>query len=165
MVEVEDQKGSILSPLLLLLRRERERERERETMMRRAMIASVFTSRRRFCGRSSATPIEETFFNFGFGKNESQSVSSSFRTSSGLKALVKFFSTGGGPTLKEETTLVPVFVDGREVHVQKGVTVLQACEQAGVHVPRFCYHPRLSIAGNCRMCLVEVEKSPKPGAL
>ena len=46
----------------------------------------------------------------------------------------------------------------------KGVTVLQACEQAGVDVPRFCYHQRLSIAGNCRMCLVEVEKSPKPVA-
>ena len=40
----------------------------------------------------------------------------------------------------------------------------QACEEAGVHVPRFCYHERLSIAGNCRMCLVEVEKAPKPVA-
>tara|TARA_B110000977_G_scaffold192204_1_gene265393 strand:- start:8690 stop:9556 length:867 start_codon:yes stop_codon:yes gene_type:complete len=57
-----------------------------------------------------------------------------------------------------------VFVDGVETHVPKGVTVLQACEQAGVDVPRFCYHQRLSIAGNCRMCLVEVEKSPKPVA-
>ena len=60
--------------------------------------------------------------------------------------------------------VVPVFVDGVETHVPKGVTVLQACEQAGVDVPRFCYHQRLSIAGNCRMCLVEVEKSPKPVA-
>ena len=60
--------------------------------------------------------------------------------------------------------MVPVFVDGVETHVPKGVTVLQACEQAGVDVPRFCYHQRLSIAGNCRMCLVEVEKSPKPVA-
>jgi len=57
-----------------------------------------------------------------------------------------------------------VFVDGVETNVPKGVTVLQACEQAGVDVPRFCYHQRLSIAGNCRMCLVEVEKSPKPVA-
>jgi NADH-quinone oxidoreductase chain G len=48
--------------------------------------------------------------------------------------------------------------------VEKGCTVLQACEEAGIHVPRFCYHDRLSIAGNCRMCLVEVEKSPKPVA-
>ncbi|KAL7158759.1 hypothetical protein ABFS83_02G164600 [Erythranthe nasuta] len=44
------------------------------------------------------------------------------------------------------------------------MTVLQACEIAGVDIPRFCYHDRLSIAGNCRMCLVEVEKSPKPVA-
>eukprot|EP00898_Chlorokybus_atmophyticus_P005067 jgi/Chlat1/5561/Chrsp369S05353 len=57
-----------------------------------------------------------------------------------------------------------VFVDGDSVQVPKGVTVLQACEAAGIDIPRFCYHQRLSIAGNCRMCLVEVEKSPKPVA-
>jgi NADH dehydrogenase (ubiquinone) Fe-S protein 1 len=50
------------------------------------------------------------------------------------------------------------------VKIPKGMTVLQACEVAGVDIPRFCYHSRLSIAGNCRMCLVEVEKSPKPVA-
>jgi NADH-quinone oxidoreductase subunit G len=53
-------------------------------------------------------------------------------------------------------------IDGREIEVPAGVTVLQACEMAGAEVPRFCYHERLSIAGNCRMCLVEMEKSPKP---
>ena len=52
-------------------------------------------------------------------------------------------------------------VDGVEVTVEAGATVLQACEVAGVEIPRFCYHERLSIAGNCRMCLVEMEKSPK----
>ncbi|KAK4800272.1 hypothetical protein SAY86_020759 [Trapa natans] len=57
-----------------------------------------------------------------------------------------------------------VFVDGYPVKIPKGFTVLQACEVAGVDIPRFCYHSRLSIAGNCRMCLVEVEKSPKPVA-
>ncbi|XP_078170673.1 NADH-ubiquinone dehydrogenase [Carex rostrata] len=57
-----------------------------------------------------------------------------------------------------------VFVDGYPVTIPKGFTVLQACEVAGVDIPRFCYHSRLSIAGNCRMCLVEVEKSPKPVA-
>lgn len=57
-----------------------------------------------------------------------------------------------------------VFVDGHPVTIPKGFTVLQACEVAGVDIPRFCYHSRLSIAGNCRMCLVEVEKSPKPVA-
>ncbi len=53
-------------------------------------------------------------------------------------------------------------VDGIEVEVPAGATVLQACEEAGKEIPRFCYHERLSIAGNCRMCLVEMEKSPKP---
>jgi NADH-quinone oxidoreductase subunit G len=53
-------------------------------------------------------------------------------------------------------------VDGIEVEVPAGATVLQACEAAGAEIPRFCYHERLSIAGNCRMCLVEMEKSPKP---
>ena len=53
-------------------------------------------------------------------------------------------------------------IDGAEVEVPAGTTVLQACEVAGVEIPRFCYHERLSVAGNCRMCLVEMEKSPKP---
>ena len=57
-----------------------------------------------------------------------------------------------------------VTVDGIEVEVETGSTVLQACEAAGKEIPRFCYHERLSIAGNCRMCLVEMEKSPKPVA-
>jgi NADH-quinone oxidoreductase subunit G len=56
-------------------------------------------------------------------------------------------------------------VDGIEVEVEPGTTVLQACEQAGIEIPRFCYHERLSIAGNCRMCLVEVSPGPpKPAA-
>ncbi|MDA9767209.1 NADH-quinone oxidoreductase subunit NuoG [Candidatus Pelagibacter sp.] len=49
-----------------------------------------------------------------------------------------------------------------DIEVEEGLTVLQACEKAGVEIPRFCYHEKLSIAGNCRMCLVELEKSPKP---
>lgn len=60
--------------------------------------------------------------------------------------------------------VIEVFVDGYPVKIPKGMTVLQACEIAGIDIPRFCYHSRLSIAGNCRMCLVEVEKSPKPVA-
>jgi len=59
---------------------------------------------------------------------------------------------------------VSVFVDGKEVSIPNGATVYNACEEAGVFIPHFCYHDRLSIAGNCRMCLVEVEKSPKPVA-
>ncbi len=53
-------------------------------------------------------------------------------------------------------------IDDREITVEPGATVLQACERAGREIPRFCYHERLSIAGNCRMCLVEMERSPKP---
>ncbi|PWR23858.1 NADH-quinone oxidoreductase subunit NuoG [Zavarzinia compransoris] len=55
-------------------------------------------------------------------------------------------------------------VDGKTVEVPAGANVLQACEAAGAEIPRFCYHERLSIAGNCRMCLVEQEKAPKPVA-
>jgi NADH-quinone oxidoreductase subunit G len=53
-------------------------------------------------------------------------------------------------------------IDGIQVTVEPGTTVLQACELAGKEIPRFCYHERLTIAGNCRMCLVEQEKAPKP---
>jgi len=55
-------------------------------------------------------------------------------------------------------------VNDKEIEVEEGLTVLQACEKAGFEIPRFCYHEKLSIAGNCRMCLVEIEKSPKPVA-
>ena len=55
-------------------------------------------------------------------------------------------------------------VNNIDIEVEEGLTVLQVCEKAGVEIPRFCYHEKLSIAGNCRMCLVEIEKSPKPVA-
>jgi NADH-quinone oxidoreductase subunit G len=58
--------------------------------------------------------------------------------------------------------MVKLTVDGTEVEIAAGSSVLQACEQAGREIPRFCYHERLSVAGNCRMCLVEIEKAPKP---
>jgi NADH-quinone oxidoreductase subunit G len=55
-------------------------------------------------------------------------------------------------------------IDGIEIDVAPGTSVLQACEQLGIEVPRFCYHDKLSVPANCRMCLVEVEKTPKPVA-
>ena len=55
-----------------------------------------------------------------------------------------------------------IIINEKEIEFEEGMTVLQACELAGAEIPRFCYHERLSIAGNCRMCLVEMEKSPKP---
>ncbi len=60
--------------------------------------------------------------------------------------------------------MLKVKVNNNDIEVEEGLTVLQACEQAGAEIPRFCYHEKLSIAGNCRMCLVEIEKSPKPVA-
>ena len=53
-------------------------------------------------------------------------------------------------------------IDGREVEIQHGATVMEAANKLGIYVPHFCYHKKLSIAANCRMCLVEVEKAPKP---
>ncbi|MDI1227823.1 MAG: 2Fe-2S iron-sulfur cluster-binding protein, partial [bacterium] len=55
-------------------------------------------------------------------------------------------------------------IDGMEVTVEPGTSIIQAAEQLGIEIPRFCYHDKLSVPANCRMCLVEVEKSPKPVA-
>ncbi len=55
-----------------------------------------------------------------------------------------------------------IIINGKEIEFEPGMTILQACELADVEIPRFCYHERLSIAGNCRMCLVEMDKSRKP---
>jgi NADH-quinone oxidoreductase chain G len=60
--------------------------------------------------------------------------------------------------------MIKVYINNIETTVSKDITVLQACEQQNIHIPRFCYHEKLSIAGNCRMCLVEIEKSSKPMA-
>ena len=60
--------------------------------------------------------------------------------------------------------MVKLTINNKTLDVENGITVLQACEMAGVEIPRFCYHERLSIAGNCRMCLVEMENSVKPVA-
>lgn len=57
-----------------------------------------------------------------------------------------------------------LIIDGKEIEVEDGTTLMHACEAAGAEIPRFCYHERLSIAGNCRMCLVEVQGMPKPAA-
>jgi NADH-quinone oxidoreductase subunit G len=57
-----------------------------------------------------------------------------------------------------------IIIDGKEHEVPAEITLIQACERAGIEIPRFCYHERLSIAGNCRMCLVEVAGMPKPVA-
>src|SRR5258708_35280888 len=53
-------------------------------------------------------------------------------------------------------------IDGQQIDSRDGSTVIQAAEKLGIFIPRYCYHPGLSIAGNCRICMVEVEKNPKP---
>lgn len=60
--------------------------------------------------------------------------------------------------------MVNVSINGKKVDVEEGVTIIQACESTGVEIPRFCYHEKLEIAGNCRMCLVEVKGARKPVA-
>ena len=76
---------------------------------------------------------------------------------------IEFERSGNVLTLEFENGS-KIIVDGKEVDVPAEYTLLQACEEAGAEIPRFCFHERLSIAGNCRMCLVEVEKTPKPVA-
>lgn len=68
----------------------------------------------------------------------------------------------GLATVSEPPKMVKLTIDGKEVEVPQGTNLLQACEKAGAQVPRFCYHERLQVAGNCRMCLVESKGAPKP---
>ena len=58
--------------------------------------------------------------------------------------------------------LITIEVDGQAVEARKGSMLIEATDAAGIYIPRFCYHKHLSVAANCRMCLVEVEKAPKP---
>ena len=58
--------------------------------------------------------------------------------------------------------MLQIHIDGKQIEVEQGATVMEAAHQLGTYIPHFCYHKKLSIAANCRMCLVEVEKAPKP---
>ena len=58
--------------------------------------------------------------------------------------------------------MINIEIDGKQLEVENGSTVIEAAHQAGIYIPHFCYHKKLSIAANCRMCLVQVEKAPKP---
>lgn len=75
-----------------------------------------------------------------------------------------FIATRTAGDVAKKPEKIEVFIDDKPVLVEPGTTVLQAAALVGVEIPRFCYHERLAVAGNCRMCLVEVEKSPKPVA-
>ena len=58
--------------------------------------------------------------------------------------------------------MITINLDGREVQVPKGINAIEAAKLHGKEIPHYCYHPKLSIAGNCRMCLVDMERAPKP---
>lgn len=73
-------------------------------------------------------------------------------------------ASAGFSTSSIRNAMIELEIDGKKVEVEQGSALIQACEKAGATIPRFCYHDRLAIAGNCRMCLVEVERSPKPVA-
>ena len=60
--------------------------------------------------------------------------------------------------------MIEITIDNEKIKVESGTLILQACQKLGIEIPIFCYHEKLSIAGNCRMCLVEVEGNPKPVA-
>ena len=57
--------------------------------------------------------------------------------------------------------MAKITIDGKQIEAENGTTIIQAARDNGIHIPHFCWHPKLSVAGNCRMCLVEVEKMPK----
>jgi NADH-quinone oxidoreductase subunit G len=58
--------------------------------------------------------------------------------------------------------MIKIFINNVALLLPRNTSVLEACQASGVIIPRFCYHERLNVAGNCRMCLVEIEKAPKP---
>src|SRR5881398_353660 len=66
-----------------------------------------------------------------------------------------------GPSRSRRAAMPTLEIDGQRIEVPDGLTVIQAAERLGIEIPYYCYHPGLSIAGNCRMCLVEIEKTPK----
>jgi NADH dehydrogenase (ubiquinone) Fe-S protein 1 len=86
------------------------------------------------------------------------------RSSSWVRATARHRLYSTSTAKNEPPPQVEMFIDDRRVLVDPGTTILQACATLGIDIPHYCYHDRLSIAGNCRMCLVEVEKMPKPQA-
>ncbi len=66
------------------------------------------------------------------------------------------------PSTPTAPDMVNIEIDGQVMQAPKGAMIIQAADKAGIQIPRFCYHEKLAIAANCRMCLVDVEKAPKP---
>ncbi|CAO1636716.1 unnamed protein product [Parajaminaea phylloscopi] len=94
-----------------------------------------------------------------------QSTSAARTAASRMPAASSSFATSSRAMLATpapDKKMVTLTIDGKEVTVPQGTALIQACEQAGAQIPRFCYHERLLVAGNCRMCLVESKGAPKP---
>ncbi|KAF5099371.1 hypothetical protein D0Z00_001650 [Geotrichum galactomycetum] len=91
--------------------------------------------------------------------SRSRLLNSSLRHISRASTPARHFSRSAVRRAEVELT-----IDGKKVSIEAGSALIQACEKAGVTVPRYCYHEKLAIAGNCRMCLVDVERAPKPVA-
>lgn len=83
---------------------------------------------------------------------------------SGLRSLTRLNASRQFSRSSIRQAEVEITIDGKKVSIEAGSALIQACEKAGVTVPRYCYHDKLAIAGNCRMCLVDVERAPKPVA-
>jgi len=62
----------------------------------------------------------------------------------------------------ERAHMIEIEIDGQTVKTEEGASIIEAADSVGIHIPRYCYHEKLSIAANCRMCLVEIEKTGKP---
>src|SRR5690242_8002392 len=93
-------------------------------------------------------------------RSRSRASSSISATSSSTTSTTE--SVWSHRTCSDESSMLTIEIDGKKVEVQNGATVMDAANKLGIYVPHFCYHKKLSIAANCRMCLVQVEKAPKP---
>ena len=64
--------------------------------------------------------------------------------------------------MSDTASTITVIIDGQTLSVEKGTSIIQAADDAGIVIPRFCYHKKLTVAANCRMCLVDIEGARKP---
>src|SRR5689334_2370356 len=111
-------------------------------------------------GRSSSQPGGGRFAARSPGRARTKRGSVRLGTAARRKAL----ENSASQNTERARRMTKIIVDGKEIDVPPEYTLLQACEAAGAEIPRFCFHERLSIAGNCRMCLIEVVGIPKPQA-
>jgi len=93
-----------------------------------------------------------------------RSFTTAAKTTTTTTAATTKTATTQTPPAATIPNLVTLYINDVQIQVPTNTPIITAAQQAGVHIPRFCYHDRLAVAGNCRMCLVEVERMPKPVA-